>query len=63
MPLIALVFLPTSLFADQFTVTEVYDGDTMKAKGSERFSIFSLFVLVFVGITFLLIREKPAPQV
>jgi micrococcal nuclease len=33
MPLIVLVFLPTSILADQFTVTEVYDGDTIKVKG------------------------------
>ena len=33
MPMIYLLFLPTSLLADQFTVTEVYDGDTIKVKG------------------------------
>ena len=33
MPIIYLLFLPASLLADQFTVTEVYDGDTIKVKG------------------------------
>jgi endonuclease YncB( thermonuclease family) len=33
MPIIYLLFLPTSLLADQFKVTEVYDGDTIKVKG------------------------------
>ena len=32
-PIICFLFLPTSLLADQFTVTEVHDGDTIKVKG------------------------------
>ena len=32
-PIICFLLLPTSLLADQFTVTEVYDGDTIKVKG------------------------------
>ena len=31
--IIFILFLPTSLLADQFKVTEVYDGDTIKVKG------------------------------
>ena len=33
MPIICFLFLPTSLLANQFKVTEVYDGDTIKVKG------------------------------
>ena len=32
-PIICFLFLPTSLLANQFKVTEVYDGDTIKVKG------------------------------
>ena len=33
MPIICFLFLPTSLLANQFKVTEIYDGDTIKVKG------------------------------
>ena len=33
MPIICFLFLPTSLLANQFKATEVYDGDTIKVKG------------------------------
>ena len=32
-PIICFLFLPTSLLANEFKVTEVYDGDTIKVKG------------------------------
>ena len=44
----------TSLVFAVFLVPSLFQGNVL--------SIFSLFVLVFVGITFLLTREKPAPQ-
>ena len=44
----------TSLVFAAFLVPPLFQGNVL--------SIFSLFVLVFVGITFLLTREKPAPQ-
>jgi endonuclease YncB( thermonuclease family) len=31
--IICLLFMPTSLLANQFKVTAIYDGDTIKAKG------------------------------
>ena len=33
MSIICILFLPTSLLANQFKVTEIYDGDTIKVKG------------------------------